>query len=91
MIRSEAHRRHAVTTGVITLVQETRFEIENGRGGHRLFLLAHDAPLEPADLQALLADGTPVRVEHCEAEGLIAAVAHDVRPVADGTRSAERR
>jgi hypothetical protein len=80
MIRSAAHRRRAVTAGVMTLVQETRFEIENERGGHRLFLLAHDAPLEPADLQALLGDGTPVRVEHSEAEGLIAAVAHDVRP-----------
>jgi hypothetical protein len=81
MIRTRARRPHAVTRGVMTLVQETRFEIENERGGRRLFLLAHDAPLEPADLQALLAEGTPVRVEHYEAEGLIAAVAYDVRPV----------
>ena len=81
MIPTRTHRPHAVTRGVMTLVQETRFEIENERGGRRLFVLAHDAPLEPADLQALLADETLVRVEHSEADGLIAAVAHDVRPV----------
>ncbi len=80
-VRTRARQPYAVTRGVIVLVQETRFEVENAQGRRRLFLLCRDAPLEPADLQTLLAAGTAVRVEHDEAEGLIAATAHDVTPI----------
>ena len=74
-------RPRATTRGIITLVQEGRFQLEDPDGVRRLFILAHDAPLEPADLQALLAAGTLIRVEYGDAEGLVAAVAYDVAPL----------
>ena len=37
-------------TGVISIVQENRFLLEDDAGGHRLFLLAHDARFTPEDL-----------------------------------------
>ena len=75
-------RACAETRGIITLVQEGRFQLVDRQGVRRLFVLAHDAPLEAADLQAWQSAGTPVRVEHEDAERLLAAVAHDVEPLA---------
>jgi hypothetical protein len=72
----------AVTRGIITLVQEERFQLQDAEGVCRLFVLAHDAPLELVDLQALEKSGVPVRVEHGDAKGLVAAVAQDVEPLA---------
>lgn len=64
--------------GVITLVQEHRFQLMNDAGGHALFVLAHDAPLEWQDLMRLQLAGRPVRVSHAPAPDRIAAIAHDV-------------
>ncbi len=75
-------RPRAVTRGIITLVQEGRFQLEDPEGVHQLFVLAHDAPLEPADLQALLAAEVPVKVEYGDAERLVAAIAYEVEPLA---------
>jgi hypothetical protein len=72
----------AVTRGIITLAQEERFQLQDAEGVCRLFVLAHDAPLELVDLQALEKSGVPVRVEHGDAKGLVAAVAQDVEPLA---------
>jgi hypothetical protein len=72
----------AVVRGIITLVQEGRFQLEDAEGVRRLFVLAHDAPADQADLQALLAAECPVRVEFDDAEGLLALVARDLEPLA---------
>ena len=77
-----AGRPRGAMRGVITLVQEGRFQLEDSEGVRRLFVLAHDAPLEPSDLQALQAADVPVRVEYRDAESLVAAIAYDVEPLA---------
>lgn len=66
------------TQGVITLVQEHRFRLVDDRGGHALFVLSHDAPVEWQDLERLHLAGALVRVSHAPAPGRIAAIAHDV-------------
>ena len=77
-----SRRPRAATQGVITLVEEGRFQLEDGEGVRWLFVLAHDAPLEIADLQALQEAEVPVRVECGDRAGPAARVAHDVEPLA---------
>lgn len=74
--------------GVITLVQEGRFELVTDSGRVMHFLLAHDASLEPQDLPPLQRDQRRVRVDYTEPTRLVAHVAHALR-TADGT-STER-
>lgn len=64
--------------GVITLVQEHRFHLVGDDGSNRLFILAHDAPLEWRDLEHFERAGSHVRVSFDAAPGLIARTAHDV-------------
>ena len=65
-------------SGVITLVQEQRFQLTENDGGHRLFILSHDAAQEWTDLQAWKETQQPVTVYYSEAHNLIAATAHDI-------------
>lgn len=51
-------------SGVITVVQEHRFELQADDGVRRHFTLAHDAPLGWAELVRLQRDGCRVMVEH---------------------------
>jgi hypothetical protein len=69
--------------GVITLVQEGRFELVTDRGRVMHFILAHDASLEPQDLPPLQRDQRRVRVDYTEPTRLIAHVAHALS-IADG-------
>jgi hypothetical protein len=64
--------------GVITLVQEHRFHLVGDDGSNRLFILAHNAPLEWRDLEHFERAGSHVRVCFDAAPGLIARTAHDV-------------
>ncbi|MBK4736556.1 hypothetical protein [Noviherbaspirillum pedocola] len=64
--------------GVITLVQEHRFHLTGEDGSHRLFILAHNAPLEWRDLESFERSGSHVRVRYDAAPGMIARTAHDV-------------
>jgi hypothetical protein len=64
-------------TGVLTLVQEERFQLL-GNGEHALFVLAHDAPLEGAELKALQAAGTAVTIDYDDVPGVLVHVAHRV-------------
>jgi hypothetical protein len=66
------------TNGVITVVQEHRFQLKQDNGQHRLFILAHNAPQEWSELQTLKDKEQPVTVYFSENEKLIAATAHDV-------------
>lgn len=64
-------------TGVITVVQETRFRLVTDQGQGKLFLLSHDAPLDPQDLPDLQRRRTRVTVHFIDADGLVAGIAHD--------------
>jgi hypothetical protein len=74
--------------GVITLVQEGRFELVTDGGRVMHFLLAHDASLEPQDLPPLKRDRHRVRVDYTEPSRLLAHVSRALR-IADG-KSTER-
>lgn len=67
-------------SGIITLVQEHRFQLEEDGGRHRLFILAHDAPQQWQDLEQLERDHAPVTVHYTDADGLIACAVHDIQP-----------
>lgn len=69
-------------TGTVTLVQERRFRLLDGDGRTHLFLLAHDAPVEPSQLRRLTA-GAPVTVTCRRAPELIARIAANVFVAAD--------
>jgi hypothetical protein len=58
--------------GVVTIVQEGRFQLIDQNGVAHLFLLAHNAPPEPAQLAALQRNQVRVRVQYGAANGLIA-------------------
>lgn len=64
--------------GVITIVQEHRFQLRQGDGQHRLFVLAHDAPQEWDELQMLKDREQPVTVYYRDNDKLLAATAHDI-------------
>lgn len=64
--------------GVITVVQEHRFQLREDNGQHRLFILAHDAPQEWGDLQVLKDRQQPITVHYSDNDNLIAATAHDI-------------
>jgi hypothetical protein len=66
-------------TGTITLVQEERFQLACDDGIQRLFVLAHDAPLEADELGRLHRESVPVEVEYDEPAGLVAHTAHSLR------------
>jgi hypothetical protein len=50
--------------GVVTVVQEHRFELQGDDGTYRHFTLAHDAPLGWHELQRLARSGCRVAVQH---------------------------
>lgn len=74
--------------GIIILVQEHRFHLVSDDGAHRLFILAHDAPLEWRDLEQFEKSGRHVRVDYEPAPGMIACTAHDVIALQDAARRA---
>ena len=53
-----------ICCGVITVVQEHRFELQGDDGTRRHFTLAHDAPLGWNELVALERDRCRVAVRH---------------------------
>ena len=64
--------------GIITLAQEGRFQLVCDEGIARLFMLAHDAPLEPQDLPPLARAGARVTVRYDERPDLIVAIVRDI-------------
>lgn len=65
-------------TGIVTLAQEGRIRLSTEDGRSELFILAHDAPMEPQDLPRLAQRMAPVTVHYSEADGRIAGLAHDI-------------
>lgn len=62
--------------GVIILTQEGRFELVTDRGRVMQFVLAHDASVEPQNLQSLCGTCQRVRVGYTEPDHLVAYLAH---------------
>jgi hypothetical protein len=63
-------------TGRILLVQESRLRLLTDDGRGLVFLLAHDAPIEPQDLPPLT--GARVRLDFAPSPRLMAGVIHDL-------------
>jgi hypothetical protein len=62
-------------TGIVTIVQEGRFQMTDAGGVSHLFILSPSAALEPAQLQALQRQQAPVCVSYTEAKNIIGNVA----------------
>lgn len=63
-------------TGVIDVVQEGRFRLALPDGRSMLFILSHDAGLDPQDLPGLAGDGLAVTVHFERGQHLDARIAH---------------
>ena len=68
----------ARATGTITVLQEERFQLACDDGVTRLFVLAHDAPLESDELARLKNAGARVQVDYDDDGRLVAHAAHRV-------------
>ena len=66
-------------TGMIDVVQEGRFRLALPDGRSMLFVLSHDAALDPQDLPSLARNGLAVRVHFERGPHLDARIAHDVK------------
>ena len=64
--------------GVVTVVQESRFQLTDDAGVSHLFLLSHSASAEPDQLPALQQRQSRVRVAYAPAPRLIANVVHSI-------------
>jgi hypothetical protein len=62
--RQQGEKIRMQACGVVTLVQEQRFELLGDDGTRRHFTLAHDAPLGWHELTHLLSEGCRVAVRH---------------------------
>ncbi|HXC90359.1 MAG TPA: hypothetical protein VNV18_09355 [Stellaceae bacterium] len=68
----------ATASGVITVVQESRFQLALDGGGTRLFVLSRHAPVDPDQLLAARNARTHVAVTFRPAAGLIAGEARAI-------------
>jgi hypothetical protein len=62
----------AILSGVIIVAQENRFQLALDEGGTRIFVLAHNAGIDPDQLSSLRRAQARVAVTFRPAEGLIA-------------------
>ncbi len=65
-------------TGVVTIVQEGRFQLTDDQGASHLFILGPNAPSETRQLKPLAREQTRVRVHYKEAGRVIALMAHKI-------------
>lgn len=75
-------------TGVVVVAQETRFRLVDDQGRAQMFVLAHDAAIEPEDLQDLQRSQARVTVRFTEPDDLIARIAHELFAVEPSARRA---
>ena len=64
--------------GTVVAVQESRFQLALDNGCRKLFVLAHDAAIEPEQLTALQREQVRLAVTYRRADGLIADEAHAI-------------
>ncbi len=65
----------ATMTGIVTIVQESRFQMTDDAGVSHFFLLAANASAEPAQLTALQRRQARIRVSYKPAANLIGNIA----------------
>ncbi len=68
--------------GVVTIVQESRFQLTDDRGVSHLFILGHGALAEPGQLEPLQRRQARVRVRYTEPRNIIGLVAKSVTELA---------
>lgn len=64
--------------GIVTIVQESRFQLTDEQGVSHLFVLGHDTLAEPDQLEPLQRQQARVRVRYSEPRNIIGLVAHSV-------------
>ena len=64
--------------GVITIVQESRFQLTDGNGISHLFMLSHTSMAEPEQLVSLQRDAAHVRVTYSQPRNIIGMVAKSI-------------
>lgn len=65
-------------SGTVVAVQESRFQLALDNGSRRLFVLAHEAAVEPEQLTSLQREQLRVTVSYRQGDGLIADEAHAI-------------
>ncbi len=65
-------------TGMVTIVQETRFQLTDERGVSHLFLLGHHSMAEPDQLVPLQHAQARVRVRYIQPRNIIGMVAKSI-------------
>ncbi len=70
--------RGSTMTGVVTIVQEGRFQMTDDNGVSHLFLLSPHAAAEPMQLNALQQRQARVSVRYTPAPNLIGNLAHAI-------------
>lgn len=70
--------------GVITIVQESRFQLTDDSGASHLFILGHSAAAEPDQLAPLQRRQARVRVQYVQPKNIIGMVAKSVALVLEG-------
>ena len=76
--RQQDDNHMPTVSGTIVIVQESRFQLALDGGGTRLFVLAHDAPVEPGQLLALQRQQSRIAVTYHSGSNLIAGEAHAI-------------
>src|SRR4051794_22050687 len=64
--------------GIVTIVQESRFQLTDDNGVSHLFVLGHDSMAEPDQLEPLQRSQARVSVRYTGARNAIGLVAHTV-------------
>jgi hypothetical protein len=64
--------------GIVTIVQESRFQLLDRDGVSHMFVLSHSAPTEPEQLPRLQHDQAHVRVDYTQAHNIIGLLAHSI-------------
>jgi hypothetical protein len=66
--------------GVVTIAQESRFQLTDDQGASHLFILGHATLAEPDQLQPLQRRQARVRVHYTRPRNIIGLIAHSVAP-----------
>ncbi len=70
--------------GIITIVQESRFQLTDDQGASHLFILGHAALAEPSQLAPLQREQARVRVTYMQPRNIIGMVAKKIE-LAEGS------
>ena len=87
MLRVEHCDPMGEISGVILVVQESRFKLADDESRLTSFILSHEAAIEPDDLLSILRSRERVTVRFENVEGQSAAIAHAIEDLASPSSS----